>query len=292
MAGRDRISELPFDIINKILGLLVIEEVAGMAVLSTFWRGIWLSFTHLNFDAMFLKHIEKKYSNAHSDIRTKNKKKEKRNNDIWTSAGLYVINKVLIQHNGFINKFVIDFSHTPRNTLRSRSFDFDQWLLFITQKGIEEISLSLKREDGYCLPNCIFSCPSLRRLHICGVSFKPINAHCTLPNVTSLYFEDVNFDGGGLLVDVPTLNSLSFIRCDNVTGFNITAQKLDHLAIIDGPLYSINLDLTYCRCLELDSSSLEDFVNEFTRKRELQLQLYALNVQHLKISTNEEYLKS
>ncbi|XP_031121029.1 putative F-box/FBD/LRR-repeat protein At5g44950 [Ipomoea triloba] len=290
MAGRDRISELPFDIIDKILRFLLIEEVARMAVLSTFWKDIWFSLTHLNFDAKFLKHIEKKYSHAHNDNRTKNMKKKRRINDIWTSAGLHVINKVLIQHNGFINKFVIDFSHTPRNTLRSRSFDIDQWLLLVTQKGVEEINISLRPENEYSLPNCIFSCPSLKILHIYGVSIKPINAQCTLPNVTSLQFQDVNFDGGDLLVDVPMLNSLSFIGCKNMTTFNIAAKKLDHLAILDCSFYefSDNLELRYFRSLELDNSSIKDFVYEFIRRTRLPLRQHALNVQHLTISTKEE----
>ncbi|CAH9119691.1 unnamed protein product [Cuscuta europaea] len=84
----DRFSELPSEILDKILGLLDIQEAARMAILSKFWREMWFNLTDLNFDCNFFYHIEKKYSSAYSHFRTKTTKTETINSDILTSAGM------------------------------------------------------------------------------------------------------------------------------------------------------------------------------------------------------------
>ncbi|XP_019149811.1 PREDICTED: F-box/LRR-repeat protein At2g42720-like isoform X2 [Ipomoea nil] len=288
---RDRISELPADILDKILSFLPIQEAARMAVLSTFWRDIWFSLTELDFGWWFFVHIRKKHFHAHSDIRTQNIQDETKNSNIWIFAGLYVVNKVLIQHNGLIRKFVFNFDFLNRSfstkTLRSRSFDFDQWLLFVTRKGVEEIHFSLMPEDEYTLPNCIFSCPTLRRLDVCGVSIGPISDPCILPNVTSLCFKNVDFNPRDHLVDVPMLENLSFEICYNLHDFNFTAQKLHSLRIDSCPFYQLpfNLDLRSIRTLDLDCSSMQGFVNGFTG-RGLQQPL-ELDVEYLMLSTED-----
>ncbi|XP_019149871.1 PREDICTED: F-box/FBD/LRR-repeat protein At1g13570-like [Ipomoea nil] len=288
---RDRISELPVDIVDKILGFLPIKQAARMAVLSTFWRDMWFKLTQLNFDSMFLSHITIKYSHALIDIRTQTtQEQQKKNNDIWMSATMYVINKVLNQHNGLIRKFVIDFhdAYYSRKLLRSRSFDLDQWFLFVTRKGVEEIDLiTLMNEYRYRMPNCIFSCPTLRGLHLNGVSVDSINAHWTLPNVISLCFENVDFDGVDLLVpvDFPMLENLSYINCDNLSNLNIIAQKLESLTINECHAFqlSINSDLRSIRTLDLDNYALKEFVKRCNR-RGVQPQPLALNVECLRVS--------
>ncbi|XP_031121025.1 F-box/LRR-repeat protein At3g59200-like [Ipomoea triloba] len=298
MAQKDRISELSKDVLDKILSFLPIHEAARMAVLSTFWRDIWFSLAQLHFDRRFLLHIWKKYSHAHSDIRTQNVQDMKKNINMDLFAALYVVNKVLIQHNGLIRKFVFDFAFSNRGeTFRSRSFDFDQWLLFVTRKCVEEIHLSLMPKDQYSLPNCIFSCPTLRVLYVCGVSIGPINDPCILPNITSLCFKNVDFNprdySVDFPVDVPMLENLSFESCSNLPDFNITAQKLHSLRIDSCPKYQLpfHLDLGSIRTLDLDYSSMEGFVNEFTG-RGLQQPL-ALDVEYLMLSTkyHRHYLK-
>nr|GMD24164.1 F-box/FBD/LRR-repeat protein At1g13570-like [Ipomoea batatas] len=78
---------------------------------------------------------------------------------------MYVINKVLNQHNGLIRTFVVNFQGNTRKSLKSRSFDIDQWFLFVTRKGVEEIFLSFMVGDDYRFPSYIFSCPTLRFTH-------------------------------------------------------------------------------------------------------------------------------
>ncbi|XP_019149834.1 PREDICTED: F-box/FBD/LRR-repeat protein At1g13570-like [Ipomoea nil] len=273
---RDRISELPADILDKILVLLTTVEAARLAVLSTHWRNVWLNLTELDFGHDFFCHIRKKYDHD-----------EKENIDICTSMSFYVINKVLMQHNGVIRKFAFNFPFSTAKEFSYRSFGFDQWLPFVTQNGVEEIDISVSDEGEYKLPKCIFSCLTLRSLRLNGISVEPLNAHCTLPNLTSLCFESINFDGGDLLPNVPMLDSLSFVLCETESEINITAQKLSSLAItsIFVRQLSVNLGLESVRTLELDCTSLEDFVDRLTGSG-LQQQPPTLNVEHLMLSNN------
>ncbi|CAH9119694.1 unnamed protein product [Cuscuta europaea] len=294
----DRFSELPSEILDKILGLLAIHEAAGMAILSTFWREMWFNLRDLDFDYKFFCYIEKKYSSAHTDVRTKTTKTKTMNSDILTSAGMYVVNKVLIEHKGHIRKFRFSFFHHARSSLASRSFDIDQWLLLITRKGVEEIDIRFDRDgqDEYSLPKCIFSCPTLKTLRLHGVSVEPLDVPCILPNATSLSFENVEFEPNDTLeyrVNVPMLESLLFIDCDNMFRFNITAPKLCELHIHSPydqcrSFLPVHLDMASVSTLILDALSLKKFVKDFPRSGP-QLQPHELNVERLCLS-NDSHL--
>nr|GMD25544.1 F-box/FBD/LRR-repeat protein At1g13570-like [Ipomoea batatas] len=203
-------------------------------------------------------------------MKTQTTKEQKKSSAIWMFAALYVISKVLNQHNGLIRKFVIGFQESwyYRKTLRSKSFYLDQWFLFVTRKGVEEIDLTLMDGDKYRLPNCIFSCPTLRRLHLNGVSVESINAYCTLPNVISLCFENFDFDGVDLPVSVDFPMNLSFIRCYNLPNLKITAKILDILVLNDSHFYHVPIysNLRSLRVLELDCLKLNDVLGKLSEE--------------------------
>ncbi|CAH9124128.1 unnamed protein product [Cuscuta epithymum] len=267
MAGRDRISQLPEDILDHILGLVPIQDIAKFAVLSTIWRDIWFTLTQLCFDSQFFSYFDKKYQSSRY---------------VMKSSALYVINKVLLQHKGTIRKIVIDLTNMGVLTIKSRSFDFDQWLGLVTRKGVEEVNLYFGHK-AYRLPHCIFSCSTLKSLHLRHINVQPWDLPDTLPNLTSLYFEDVEFDLMGppyKVVDVPLLKKLLFKRCKYVSQSNITARNLCTLKI-KGCFYSkfCNLptlvrDLVFVRNLDLDYHFL----------KVLPPQTAAMNVESLKLS--------
>ncbi|CAH9119677.1 unnamed protein product [Cuscuta europaea] len=277
MASRDRISQLPEDILDHILGLLSIQQVAKTAVLSTVWRDLWTTLTQLCFDYDFFEYFDKKYRRDSKYVRK--------------SSGLYVITKVLLQHKGTIRKCVIHLSHAGILTLRSRSFDFDQWLHLLTFKRVEELHLSFE-DKAYKLPNFIFSCSTLKNLHLEAFSIEPLNLPRTLlPNLTSLYFVDVDFgptNVSNYVVDVPMLENLSFRGCENILHLKITARKLCSLAInglcseVDKSL-RLNLDFKSICTLELDNWSLQYILAESATKGR-QLQPHTLNVELLILS--------
>nr|GMD39166.1 F-box/FBD/LRR-repeat protein At1g13570-like [Ipomoea batatas] len=113
-------------------------------------------------------------------------------------------------------------------------------------------------------------CCTLKRLHLRQAFVEVKNAPCSLPNITSLCFEDVQFYSSNLsdrVTDLPMLQNLSFDGCVNIFDFNITAPKL------------ANLDLIYVHTLVLDAYNVQ---------RRPQEQLPALNVEYLKLLSNNE----
>ncbi|XP_031121011.1 F-box/FBD/LRR-repeat protein At1g13570-like [Ipomoea triloba] len=274
---RDRISQFPADILDHILGFLPIQDAAKTAVLSSIWRDVWLSLTQLNFDHKFFLYINNKHRRASKYVKK-------------SAASLYVINKVLLLHKGTIRKFVLCFYNVGILAIRSRSYDFDEWLLLVTQKGVEEIYIRFE-EKAYRLPGCIFSCSTLKRLHLYGVIVDPINLPCILPNVASLCFEWVDFGPINCLdcaIDVLALEDLSFISCKNTFYFDITAPKLRSLTIKSGSsnelgkFLPVNLDLRSIYTLDL-GGCVQGFVKEFTKMG------FRLNVKYLKLSCYEEF---
>ncbi|CAH9119678.1 unnamed protein product [Cuscuta europaea] len=273
----DRISQLPAGILDHIMGILPIQEAAKTAVLSTVWRDIWYSLSQLCFDHHFFCYMDRKYRGARKSVRR--------------SCGLHVINNILLQHSGSIRKLVICFSNAARLGAKSPSYDMNQWFLIVTQKGIEEIHLRLAH-NAYQLPDCIFSCSTLKRLHLDGFCIEPFTVPCKLPNVTSLCFEYVDFaptSPSNYALDVPVLENLSFKNCVNMSQFNFMATNFHSLTIETNTFCAwrtflpVNMNLT-CICnLNLTDSSLQYLVEELDRrlKRGLPLQL---NVDYLKLS--------
>ncbi|CAH9096454.1 unnamed protein product [Cuscuta epithymum] len=288
---RDRLRELPANLLDKILGCMPISDAARLAVLSSFWRDAWFSLTTLDFDDNFFCHIRDKYDwfYACSDERTHKLIYDNDKIDISVSMSLNVINKVLIQHNGPIHKFCFAFGDDGIGSLKSRVLDIYQWLTFVTQKGVEEIHLRFERQDGFLLPNCIFSCPTLRSLRLCGSTYDTVDAPRNLPNFTSLYFEYVSFEPSGHAINAPMLENLTFFACDeSMFHFNITAPKLGMLTIQACSYRQRNgyLPINYASweavcTLVLDGYSIKNFFEPFTT-RGLPLQPpLRLNVEYL-----------
>nr|GMD28479.1 F-box/FBD/LRR-repeat protein At1g13570-like isoform X1 [Ipomoea batatas] len=149
-------------------------------------------------------------------------------------------------------------------------------------------------EKAYRLPSCIFSCVTLKRLHLYGVIIEPMDLPRILPNVASLCFEQVDFGPRNLLhcaVDVPILENMSFLSCQNMFYFNITIRKLCGLTIkccssnVPDKFLPVNLDLKSIVTFELEGTDasffiliLKEFDKEFTKLG------FQLNVEYLKLS--------
>ncbi|CAH9134439.1 unnamed protein product [Cuscuta epithymum] len=211
MEGRDRISELPADLIDKIMGKLWIGVAARMAVLNTVWRDAWYNLTELDFDDSFHHNI---YADFDDDPAT------------WHNT----INDYLKKHNGNIKKFVVYFG------LQVYIGEFDKLFLSVTKKDVQELDLQIYSDDGrnYRLPPCILKCPTLKTFRACGVKIDQITPRCMFPNVSFISFDSVHFDARSLqlhAVDLPKLQRLILRRCKNIYHFNITAPKLGFLSI-------------------------------------------------------------
>ncbi|CAH9086672.1 unnamed protein product [Cuscuta epithymum] len=246
MEEPDRISELPADILDKILGLLWIGEAARCAVLSTALRDAWYNLTELDFDDAFHHNIDSDYDDDPG---------------IWHDT----VNNYLKKHTGSIKKFDICFS------CREYQCDFDMLLLSVTKKGVQELYITIYTDDPikYRLPACIFKCPTLKILQASGVKIDPIKARCIFPNVTSISFSYVDFSPRNPqlhAVDIPMLERLEFKSCKDISHFNITAPKLGVLSIKDcyiGRDHDSDDDDYY---YEDDDSHYANAINEFNKR--------------------------
>ncbi|VFQ95334.1 unnamed protein product [Cuscuta campestris] len=273
----DQIRQLPVEILDHIMGLLPIQEAAKTAVLSKLWGDVWSSLTQLCFDYNFFRYFQIKH--------------RKEGKYFKLSSCLYAINKVLLQHKGPIKKFVFLFPGGCPLIVRSRSYDMNQWLLLVTQQGVEEIRLCFGSRE-YKLPECIFSSSTLKRLHLSGLCIAPQISPCTSPNLTSLCFKEAKFlprNTTNYSIDVPKLENLSFYCCENISHFNIIARNLRSLRIArhstgkGDNFLPVNIDLRSIHTLDLEGSSHEDILGDHTSNG-LPPQLPALNVKSLKLS--------
>nr|GME07582.1 F-box/FBD/LRR-repeat protein At1g13570-like isoform X1 [Ipomoea batatas] len=137
-----------------------------------------------------------------------------------------------MRHNGPIHKIAFDFDGDILDYLGfSNNIDnllgdnLNQWFLLLPQNGVEEIDISSFQSSLCMVPNCIFSCPTLKRLKLSNVCVELVNAY-VLPNVTSLDFEYVQFlseNCSDYVVHLPKLEDLSLRSCEDIFYFNIVA---------------------------------------------------------------------
>ncbi|CAH9103837.1 unnamed protein product [Cuscuta epithymum] len=253
MAAEDRISGLPGDILDHILGLLPIRDAARTSVLSTVWRDVWLSLSQLIFDTNFFIHIHDRYI---------------------AESTMFVINKILMRHNKPIRKFVFHFDNFfwAKRDKKTSWVELDEWLLYLTRNGVEELDLSFGSSAyAYVLPNFIFSCSTLKKLCLHGVFVEPINVSCIFPNVTSLCLKRIQFDSKNLFYSPTDLPMLESLECGDISGFNMTAPKLRSLKISNvfnmtsHGVLPFTLDLKPISSLHLDHCSAKDIIKEFRR---------------------------
>ncbi|XP_019176872.1 PREDICTED: F-box/FBD/LRR-repeat protein At1g13570-like [Ipomoea nil] len=222
MEEKDRISELPAGILDNIMRFMPILDAAIVEILSSIWKDIWFSLTKLCFDSDFFDYLCLKYSDEALEFHISG-----------------VVNNIFMRHNGRIHKVIfnfcgdiLDFANDDiANLLKN---NLNQWLLLLTQNGVNEMDISCPENSGYLVSNCFFSCPTLKRLKLSEVRVELVDVY-ELPNVISLYLEYVDFlcgDYSDYVVYLPMLEDLSFCYSRNIFDFHILAPKLGSLKTI------------------------------------------------------------
>ncbi|XP_019175996.1 PREDICTED: F-box/FBD/LRR-repeat protein At1g13570-like [Ipomoea nil] len=210
-ASRDLISHLPVEIKDRILECLPIQEAARTAVLSTHWNDVWLQHGQLVFDTEFFWRFGP-----------------------TLAPYVKIITYILLQRVGPVKKFSLAISSLRIHDPKLEQSDLDQWLLFLSRNGVEELCIS-NGVGPYKLPLCIVSCPTIKQLTLCSVSFEfPPNARM-FSCVTSLAFSGVSFKDNvnGIVYSIPNLEELDLINCEGINNFKISAPKLESLCIND-----------------------------------------------------------
>jgi len=125
-----------------------------------------------------------------------------------------IIRKILIQHTENIWGFhLISKSHT---LLQS---DVDQFIMFVSNHGVQKFTLDMDTDGKYVLPDSIFTCSTLTHLKLSRCIFNlPVEAQ--FPNLVSLQLKLFSIDrpvgSNNATLILPMLETLELMCCFNV----------------------------------------------------------------------------
>ncbi|CAL1392429.1 unnamed protein product [Linum trigynum] len=155
----DRITNLPADVLQRILVLLPIKDAIKTATLSTKWRREWKSIPHLVIDDNFA--VQKGCPSQPTQAIT-----------MIDESLLPNIYKVLMLHNGPITKFELSISRFFIGPSHQNAMD--QIILHLSDHrglSLSELSLVSLAAQVYKLHSALFSCLHISRLRL---------SHCEL----------------------------------------------------------------------------------------------------------------
>ncbi|KAM7461910.1 hypothetical protein LguiA_030031 [Lonicera macranthoides] len=204
------------------------RNAARTSILSKKWRYIWSTHPQLILDHEFFYGPEGK-------------------NIQWTpSEYVKVINKILIVHNGTIQKFNL---HIPF----AQSPDMDLWILILSRHGIKELILDNAYSQPYKLPSYLFSCAELTYLDLCNfiISDPPLE-FCGLCNLEALYLVKISLSPmiGSLISTLPVLHGLYLNSCAGLENLKVMPPKLSWLDVEDSHEFQ-------WQCLKISNSNLQ-----------------------------------
>ncbi|KAB2634041.1 F-box/FBD/LRR-repeat protein [Pyrus ussuriensis x Pyrus communis] len=206
----DRISSLPWDVLDGILVRLPLKEVVRTSILSSRWRRKWTGISQFVID-------DKCISSRISDKVAR-----------WESI-MEILRQVQLHHTGPIEKFKLAAYCRPDHS------DLDQWIHYLTDKGLKEFILqefdTIKR---FNLPFCLFSCPLLNRLELFGCRIKPSSEAIGFKSLTNLHLNEVCVTGGTLeclVLNSPVLERLTLLNIDHQIVLRIGNANLKYLKV-------------------------------------------------------------
>nr|XP_048324200.1 F-box/LRR-repeat protein 25-like [Ziziphus jujuba var. spinosa] len=242
--AKEQISELPEDIMVRIVSLLPLKEAAATSILSKRWRNIWTFTTNLDFhDEQTLNYLfNLPREDYHTLINHARLKYIDGVNRVITKLSSKTNNTLV---GGLINRFRINF-----DLCRSFSYSIDNWIEFAMKNRVQVLELLFYRCGG--LGRMPDSWYTLGKNH-----FDPK----TLKSLRVLNLASVDISGEvleWLLSNCPLLERLQVAGSDgNLVNLRILGVPLKHLEIrgccirkleiLDAQnLVSLHIQTTYC----------------------------------------------
>ncbi|GMI91789.1 hypothetical protein HRI_002848200 [Hibiscus trionum] len=165
--GVDYISQLPEEIIHKIIGLLRCnKDAARTSILSKKWRDIWASFSTLVFDQRkFLGRLRGLRSS--SEVQTQIQENEEMFEDYVDKT----LQRRVEQNNGSVQKFVLHVTYCNSQLTTT----IDQWIDLALRNNIKELDLHVPQHMHKCytLPQCVFAARTITALRVHGCKLGP-----------------------------------------------------------------------------------------------------------------------
>ncbi|KAI7754341.1 hypothetical protein M8C21_006029 [Ambrosia artemisiifolia] len=183
-APEDIISNMPDNVVTNILHRLPLQDAVRTGILSRNWRFKWTMLSELVFGENFFAYLI-----------------EKRGEDSFAM----IVSRLLLHFSGAVTKCVLCL--TVLNVE-----DIHHLILFLSRKGIMDLTLTNWSKPTVRLPTHLFSCLDLKHLNITGCCFNPPPGFHGFPNLLSLELHDVQFGGsdlGEFLTRCPLLETLN-----------------------------------------------------------------------------------
>ncbi|XP_071906572.1 F-box/FBD/LRR-repeat protein At1g13570 isoform X4 [Coffea arabica] len=214
----DRLSNLPINAIQNIIGRMPIRDAARTSILSSKWRYIWAEYPEVVLDEQFYAEIMRNNSP-----------------NFFLTEYVNKVNGILFQHLGPILKFVLDIPELYSTQYSS----IDQWLLFVSRKDVTKLILHNRSPNPYKVPCYAFSCPKLAYIRVTKCIFKAPNSEGFFGKLTHLVLETVTFQFS--VLNLPQLVQLELKNCFGIQLLCVSAPSLRILILLDND----DLDLSY-----------------------------------------------
>ncbi|OMO52666.1 hypothetical protein CCACVL1_29125 [Corchorus capsularis] len=205
----DRISDLPWDVLNSIIVHLPLRDAARTSVLSRKWRHKWTSLSQFVID-------DKCFPYSLPDKAR------------WGEVRR-IFDQVRSNHSGPIEKFKLAAYCHPDHS------DLDEWIVFLTGKGIKELILQdfsfIRR---FKLPSCLFSCPQLICLELHGCIFKlppTFRGFNCLKRLQLTQVSIISETLDHLIHSCPVLERLTLLHIDHLAILRIHNPNLKYLKV-------------------------------------------------------------
>ncbi|XP_071704189.1 F-box/FBD/LRR-repeat protein At1g13570-like [Rutidosis leptorrhynchoides] len=190
-----------------------------------------------------------------------------------------IINILLFRLQGPVTKFVL---YIPDDKVLDVE-DINNWVMFLSRKGVKEFILKNMHETTLKLSTCIFFCAELESLTLYNCSIRSPPTFCGFPNLLCLELRQVAFENGSLEDIMTQSTSLEILRFNPHVGieklklveiakFNNLKQllfplcSLDHIAITSSSIVDLGSCLPNLKMLFLDFNNCQFSEDSVGRK--------------------------
>ncbi|KAJ6734929.1 F-BOX PROTEIN-LIKE [Salix purpurea] len=206
----DRISNLPWDVLDTILVRLPLRDAARTSILSSKWRYKWTNLSQFILDDKCIHNFISDKASRWIEIRK-------------------IIDQVQSNHSGPIEKFKLAAYCCPNYS------DLDQWIRFLIEKGIKELIIQeFSVIKHFKLPDSVFCGPKLSHLELYGCilrlpsSFKGFDCLKILQLSHVLIISDALEH---LIRNCPVLEKLTMLNLQNLAYIRIYNPNLKYVKI-------------------------------------------------------------
>ncbi|WCJ41320.1 F-box/RNI-like/FBD-like domains-containing protein [Euphorbia peplus] len=258
----DRISDLPRNVIDQILGLLPFKDAVRTSALSKDWMEKWHTMPHIILDKEMHKPNWRKLEG--------------------------MIGYILALHEGRIKKFSALFEVTDSNNVKS-------WIRRLEQKGIQELFLlACKRnyiEKLQEVPSVLFSCQQLTTL---SLSYCVLKLARGFPSLIGLELNEVRIETATfekLISSCPLLEQLTLKKLHFANPLAINVPKLKYFCF-DAKLKSMHLNTPFLEIFSINAERYQTDKRFQYHDYDKEPSSFRFKIRGLPVSIKELYVQS